>query len=266
MDTKISACLMTFNEERNIERALQSVAWCDEIVVLDSFSTDRTIELARRFTDRIHQHTWEGFIAQRNRIRQLASHEWVLFLDADEEVTPALRAEIEKELAGNTLPYAGFRFPRMAQYMGKWIRHGEWYPDRTLRLFLKDRGRSIGVEPHDRVEVYGSVKNLRNPLLHYSHNDIRDHIDNINNFSSISAEAKFKDGVRFRFLDLWLRPPWRFFRSFFLRLGFLDGWAGYLSARMSMFEATTKYAKLWELERIKPRSAGDDSPPAPSAE
>lgn len=253
---------MTFNEERNIERALRSVDWCDEIVVLDSFSTDRTIERARNFTDRIHQHTWEGFIAQRNRVRQLASHDWVLFLDADEEVTPALRAEIIKELERNTLPYAGYRFPRMAQYMGKWIRHGEWYPDRTLRLFLKDRGRSIGVEPHDRVEVYGSVKNLKNPLLHYSHNDLSDHIENIDNFSTISAQAKFEAGVPFRFIDLWLRPSWRFFRSFFLRAGFLDGWAGYLSARMSMFEATVKYAKLWELEQTKNRSKDDASSPA----
>ena len=257
---------MTYNEERNIERALRSVQWCEEIIVLDSFSTDRTITLARQYTDRIHQHAWEGFIAQRNRVRELATHEWVLFLDADEELTPASRREIECTLERNQRLYTGYRFPRMARYCGRWIRHGEWYPDRTLRLFLKVHGRSVGVEPHDKVEVDGLVANLRQPLLHYSHFDIKDHIENINNFSSISADAKHAAGLRFRYLDLWLRPPWRFLRSYVLRLGFLDGWAGYLVALMSMFEAAAKYGKLWELERAKRAGPPKLSKPAQPAD
>ncbi len=266
MREKISACLMTFNEERNIERALKSLQWCDEIVVLDSFSTDRTVELARAFTDRIYQHKWEGFIAQRNRVREMATHDWVLFLDADEEVTIELKVEIERELERNRGRHVGYRFPRMVFYLGKWIRHGEWYPDRTLRLFEKTRGHSVGVEPHDRVEVDGPVKNLRTPLLHYTHDNVWDHLVNINDFSSISAKAKFDSGIRFRFRDLFWRPHWRFFRGYFIKCGFRDGWAGYMIALMSMFEATVKYAKLWELEleaKSKKRSAPSVSAPDP---
>jgi len=163
----ISACVTTFNEERNIERCLRSLSWCDEIVVLDSFSTDRTLELARQFTDRVYQHSWLGYIGQKNLIRKMASHEWLLFVDADEEVSPDLRAEIEAVFASDPWKYAGYEFPRVVLYLGRWITHGEWYPDLKLRLFQRDKGRSGGQEPHDQVYVQGPVTAPRTTVSLY---------------------------------------------------------------------------------------------------
>ncbi|MCS6772108.1 MAG: glycosyltransferase family 2 protein [Kiritimatiellae bacterium] len=245
---KISACVTTFNEERNIRRCLESVRWCDEIVVVDSFSSDRTVEICREYTPRVYQHPWQGYIGQKNYIRRLASHEWILFIDADEEVSPELREEIERELASNDGRIAGYRFPRMVNYLGKWIRHGEWYPDYKLRLFLRERGRSGGTEPHDQVFVDGEVKTLKSPLYHYTYDDIHDHLETMNRFSSITAREKFKIHARFRWRDFLLRPPLRFLKAYIFRGGFLDGRRGFLIAVISAFGVCMKYAKLWELE------------------
>jgi glycosyltransferase involved in cell wall biosynthesis len=247
MAAKISACVTTFNEEQNIVRCLKSLAWCDEIVVVDSLSTDRTVELCRQFTDRVYQHQWLGYIGQKNLIRRLASHEWVLFLDADEEVSPALRDEVIEELARNGQKFAGYQFPRMVNYLGKWIRRGEWYPDIKLRLFLKEKGYSGGQEPHDQVIVDGRVKTLRGHLWHYTYENIHDHLDTMNRFSSITAKEKFAAGNRYSWLDFLFRPPLRFFKAYFLRRGFLDGKRGFLIACVSSFGVCMKYAKLWEL-------------------
>lgn len=248
MREKVSACVMTYNEENNIERCLKSITWCDEIVVLDSFSTDRTIELARRYTDVIYQHEWLGYIGQRNMIRSKARHAWVLYLDADEEISPGLRKEIERELDADNGAYVGYRFPRRVFYLGQWIRHGEWYPDVKLRLFKKDLGYSAGEEPHDRVIIDGPVKILHNPIWHYTYDSIWDHLDTVNRFSNISARAKYQQGVRFNWLDFLFRPSWRFIRGYLLKRGFLDGRRGYLIAVMSSFGVLIKYAKLWEME------------------
>lgn len=246
MREKISACIITFNEEENIRRCMESVTWCDEVLVVDSFSKDRTVEICREYTDRVFQNEWKGYIAQRNYIRKLASHPWVLFLDADEEVSHALKEEIDKEFSSDTAPVDGFEFPRQVYYLGKWIRYGEWYPDIKLRLFRKERGRSCGVEPHDQVHVEGLVKRLRAPILHYTYVGLFDHLNTMNRFSSISAHAKHAQGLRFRWLDFLFRPPWRFFKGYVLRLGFLDGLRGLLIAIVNAFGVSMKYAKLWE--------------------
>ncbi len=251
MKPRISACIMTFNEEDNIERCLQSVSWCDEIVVLDSFSTDRTVELCRQFTDGIHQHKWEGYIDQRNRLRALASCPWVLFVDADEEVSSALRDAIEREQDGGFSEYAGYRFPRRVYYLNRWILHGEWNPDIKLRLFEKERGRSVGEEPHDQVVVDGPVKTLRSPLYHYTYTSITDHIDTINRFSAISANAKYDSGYRFRWVDYIFRPFFRFIKGYLLKAGFLDGRRGFFIAIISAFGVAAKYAKVWEIQQDK---------------
>ncbi len=266
MREKISACVMTYNEENNIERCLGSLTWCDEIVVLDSFSEDRTLELARKYTDHIHQHPWGGYIRQRNMMREMAQFSWVLFLDADEEISDVSREEILREMEANDGRYIGFRFPRCIRYLGQWIRYGEWYPDVTLRLFLKDRGRSVGEEPHDKVVVDGKVKTLKNPILHYSHDSISDHINTINRFASIAARAKHSEGYRFRMIDFLFRPHWRFIKGFILRGGFLHGRRGYFIAMMNVFGVLVKYAKLWELELGedgKTAAAPDAQPPDP---
>jgi len=259
----ISACVTTFNEERNIERCLRSLSWCDEIVVLDSFSTDRTLELARQFTDRVYQHSWLGYIGQKNLIRKMASHEWLLFVDADEEVSPDLRAEIEAVFASDPWKYAGYEFPRVVLYLGRWITHGEWYPDLKLRLFQRDKGRSGGQEPHDQVYVQGPVKRLRGQLYHYTYDNLHDHLETINRFSSITAREKHREGERFAWIDFLFRPIIRFFRGYFLKRGFLDGRRGLFIALISSFGVFLKYAKLWELEWAE-RACGDKPEAEPS--
>jgi len=249
MREKISACVICYNEERKIERCLKSLAWCDEIVVMDSFSADRTPEICRRHTDRFYQNEWLGFIAQRNLVRDLARHPWMLFLDSDEEVSPALREEILDEFTRGVGNHVGYEFPRQVFYAGRWIRHGEWYPDIKLRLFKRAHGRSEGVEPHDRIVVTGPVKRLKNPIWHYTYDDLSDHVATINRFSTISARQKFVADNRFRWGDLLFRPPLHFIKGYVLRAGFLDGTRGFLIALMNAYGAFLKYAKLWELER-----------------
>lgn len=249
MSDKISACIMTYNEEANIRRCLTSVAWCDEIVVVDSFSTDRTVEICREFTDRVYQHEWLGYIGQRNLIREMVSNPWVLFLDADEEVSPELREAIRREFEDPDPHIVGYEFPRLVHYLGRWIRHGAWYPDLKLRLFSKEHGRSGGVEPHDTVVLDGPVKRLNHPIWHYTYRDITDHINTMNRFSSISAQSMLESGRTFRWRDFLFRPAWRFFKGFFMRMGCLDGRRGLIIAIVNAFGVACKYAKLWELER-----------------
>jgi len=249
MRDKISACIIAFNEERKLRRCLQSLTWCDEIVILDSFSTDRTVEVAREFTDRVYQHEWLGYVGQRNLVREMSTHPWILFLDADEEVSTGLRDEILAEFDHGTGRFVGYEFPRQVYFLGRWIRHGEWYPDVKLRLFNKDHGRTEGQEPHDKVVVTGPVKRLKNPIWHYTYDDMRDHIDTLNRFSTITSQQKFVQEAPFRWIDLVFRPLFRFFRGYVLRGGFLDGAHGFMIAVTSAFGAYMKYAKLWELSR-----------------
>lgn len=244
----ISACVTTFNEEHNMHRCLKSLSWCDEIVVVDSFSTDRTPEICREYTDKVQQHAWLGYIGQKNLIRKAATHEWLLFVDADEEVSDKLREQIIAEFEKGPGEICGYEFPRMVNYMGRWIRHGEWYPDVKLRLFRKDRGRSGGQEPHDQVFVNGPVKRLRGHLYHFTYDDLHDHVETMNRFSTITAREKYKEGQRFRWIDFIFRPPLRFFKAYFLKRGFMDGTRGFLIALISSVGVYVKYAKLWELE------------------
>ncbi|MFH0878896.1 MAG: glycosyltransferase family 2 protein [Lentisphaerota bacterium] len=243
----ISACVITFNEEDKIERCLSSLTWCDEIVVMDSYSKDRTVELCKKFTDRVYQHEWLGFIGQRNLVRDLSVHPWILFLDSDEEVSPGLRDEIMAEFNHGTGEYVAYEFPRQVYYLGKWIRHGEWYPDIKLRLFKKALGRTEGVEPHDKVVVKGNVKRLTNPVWHYTYDDIRDHVETLNRFSTISAQQKFVQGTAFRWRDLIFRPIFHFIKGYLMKRGYLDGIHGLVIALITSFGALIKYAKLWEL-------------------
>lgn len=251
MREKISACITSFNEESNIRRCLESVKWCDEIVVVDSFSTDLTVQICREFTDRVYQNEWLGYIGQKNLIREKASHPWVFFIDADEEVSPELREEIVTLFERGHGGIVGYEFPRMVNYLGRWIHHGEWYPDVKLRLFLKSKGVSGGVEPHDHVIVNGPVKRLRGQLYHYTYDDLHDQIVTLNRYSSITAMEKFKNGDKFRWIDFLFRPTLRFLKAFFLKLGFLDGRRGFLIAAISSFGVAMKYAKLWERELEK---------------
>lgn len=249
---KISACIIAGNEERDIERCLQSVAWADEIVVVDSFSKDRTVEIARRYTDKVFQHEWHGYIGQKKLISGLAQGPWILFVDADEEVSPGLRREIEEIFAQPPPPGVnGYECPRLVHYLGRWIRHGDWYPDIKLRLFRKTHGRCGGKEPHDRVFVEGQVRRLQGQLFHYTYTDIADQIATLNRFSGISAQTQREEGHRVRLSDLIFRPFFRFLRCFILKRGFLDGVPGLIVARNVAFGTFIKYAKLWEFNQTK---------------
>jgi glycosyltransferase involved in cell wall biosynthesis len=247
MREKISACVLTFNEEQKIGRCLESLVWCDELIVLDSFSTDHTVEICRRFTDKVFQREWLGYVGQRNTVRGFAACPWVLFMDSDEEMSPALRDEIITVFESSHADYVGYEFPRQVYYLGRWIRHGEWYPDVKLRLFKKDFGRTEGEEPHDKVVVRGSVKRLKNPIWHYTYDDLADHINTLNRFSSITAQQRFIQGRRFHWTDMLLHPLFRFIKGYILKLGFMDGRHGLAIALMASYGAFLKYAKQWEL-------------------
>ncbi len=243
----VTACVVTFNEEKNIRRCLESVAWCREIIVVDSFSTDRTVEIAREFTDRVIQREWPGFRAQKEFARQQGTCEWSLMLDADEEISPELREEIFTVLEHPAAD--GFSMPRMVFYLGRWIRHGDWYPDRKLRLYRKEAGEIVGIDPHDYVDVKGPVKKLQAPIFHYTYDDIAHHLNTINRFSSITAREKFERGKKASLADLLFRPAWKFFRGYIIKRGFLDGRAGLSIALLTSFEVWVKYLKLRELQR-----------------
>lgn len=252
MRKKISVCITAGNEEKNIRRCLESVKWADEIIVVDSFSTDRTNEICREYTNRVYKHRWLGYIGQKNLAKDLASNEWVLFLDADEEVSPALHEEIKKEFNKPSLKsYTCLEFPRLVKFLGRWIRHGDWYPDIKLRLYRKDCGQCAGTEPHDKMVVYGKCKRLKSPLFHYTYENIHEQLETMNKFSSLTANSQHNAHKKFNLSLLLLRPPLRFLRCYIFKLGFLDGIPGLIIACTIAFGVTAKYAKLWEIELNK---------------
>jgi glycosyltransferase involved in cell wall biosynthesis len=244
----VSAIVVCFNEERNIGACLESLGWCDEIVVVDSFSTDRTVEICRQHTDRVVQRQWAGYRDQKAFAHSLATKDWVLLVDSDERVSPELREEIQKSLASANNTYAGFLVPRLVFYLNRWWRRGGWYPDYDIRLFRRDRATWGGTDPHEKILVDGKVRRLRNPLQHFSYRDMEDHVQRINHFTSISSRELFKGAKRWRLGDALLRPAFRFFRSYILQRGFLEGFAGFHVAVMASVYVFLKYAKLWELE------------------
>lgn len=259
-EERITACIICGNEEKNIARCLESVLWADEILVVDSFSTDRTPEIARRYTPNVIQQKWLGYIGQKKFIADLAHGPWILFVDADEEISPSLRDEIQKKFSKPLPPQVhGFECPRLVPFLGRWIRHGDWYPDYKLRLYKKAFGECGGKEPHDRVYVMGDVGRLKGDIFHYTYDDIDDQLTTLNRFSSISARTNDEEGHRISLFDLTIRPWFRFIRGYFLRMGFLDGVPGLIVARSVAFGTFAKYAKLWEM-----RYAG--SKDAPEAE
>ena len=244
MREKISACITAGNEEAKIRRCLESVTWADEIVVVDSFSTDRTVEICKEYTGRVYRHKWLGYIGQKNLIKDMAAGPWILFIDADEEVSERLKEEILAHLDTDGTEYAGYEFPRMVQYLGKWITHGDWYPDIKLRLFRKELGKCAGVEPHDRVTVRGKVRRLRGNLYHYTYDNIEDQVAAINRFSTITALGWHKRGKRARVIDIVFRPLLRFLRGYVFRLGFINGARGLIIAVTISYGVFIKYAKL----------------------
>jgi glycosyltransferase involved in cell wall biosynthesis len=252
----VSAIVVCYNEEDNIARCLNSLRWCDEIVVVDSFSTDRTVEICRQFTRIIIEREWAGYRDQKAFAHSKATKDWVLMIDSDEEVTPELKNEILEQLAVASTLCAGFLLPRLVFYLDRWWRRGGWYPDYDIRLFRRELATWGGTDPHEKIIVDGPVRRLRNPLHHFSYRNIDDHIQRINRFTSISSRELRTQGQRWRLSDALLRPAFRFCRSYFLTRGFMEGFAGFHVAVTAAMYVFLKYAKLWELELKEKKEVG----------
>ncbi len=266
-----TACIITFNEEDNIETALETVGFADEIIVVDSHSTDRTREIAGGFRGRsrdgmevkprIIERDWPGHVEQKNFAIDQAQHDWVLCLDADERVSPQLRQEIETVLAEDSSAFVGYTMPRKTYYLGRWILRGGWYPDRKLRLFRKGCGRWGGINPHDHVMIEGRTLDLRGDLYHYSYRDIADHLRTINDFTDIASTEKHKRRIQRPLLRMLIHPPYKFFKMFILKQGFREGIQGLIIAIIGMFYVFLKYAKLWELQLQNRKESNEDDAP-----
>ena len=249
----VSAIVVCFNEEDRLEDCLKSVFWCDEIVVVDSFSTDRTPGIARRYATRFEQREWAGYRDQKAYAHSLATQKWVLLIDSDERVTENLHKEMLQAMAADQGEFAAYAIPRLVYYLGRWWRRGGWYPDYDVRLFRRDRATWGGLDPHDKIIVSGKVRRLQHPLYHYSYRSIDDHINRINRFTTISSAELSKAGGHWRLSDALLRPAVRFFRSYILKRGFMEGFAGFYVALTAAVYVFLKYAKLWELESKEKR-------------
>lgn len=246
---KLSVAIITFNEERNIRKCLESVKdIADEIIVVDSFSTDATERICKEFPVKFVPHAFEGHIEQKNYAITLCSYDLVLSLDADEALTDVLCRSI---LAVKQQPVAdGYYFNRLNHYCSVPVRHSGWYPDRSLRLWNKHKGAWGGNNPHDIFKMNQNTTTafLKGDLLHYTFHSIEQHIEQINKFSTISAKSKFKKGKKSSWFKIIVFPTWRFIRSFILQCGFLDGYVGYIVCKNSAHAVFLKYMKLYYMQ------------------
>ncbi len=251
---KVSAVIITFNEERNIDRCLSSLqGMVDEILVVDSYSEDRTAEICQLYGVRFEQHPFEGHIQQKNYAMQLAAHDWVLSLDADEALTPELADALMSARKGAVATTA-FELKRLTNFCGKWIRHTGWYPDPKVRLWNRNHGQWGGQNPHDRVVLSDGVKvcRLSGDLVHYSFYTLEEHVAQIQKFSSIAARAAYDNGKRSHFLvHILLGPLFNFFKKYFLQAGFLDGYYGFVISYNTAYYKFLKYAKLREIQQAQ---------------
>lgn len=244
----LTVTIITLDEAEHIGAAIDSASWADEIVVVDAGSRDDTVAIARARGARTECRAWTGYVDQKNHAAGLASHDWILSLDADERVTPALAAEIRATLARE--PEAGgFRVPRVTFHLGRWIRTTDFYPDYQTRLYDRRRARWTGRHVHESVAVDGRRGQLRHELEHYSYRDLADHLDRINHYTTLAARQMQEAGRRAGVLDLLLHPPAAFLRNYVLRRGCLDGSVGLTLSIVNAYAVFLKFAKLLELQR-----------------
>ncbi len=245
---KISAVIIVFNEEANLNGCLESINWVDEIVVVDSYSTDKTIEIAKRFTDKIFQKKWEGFAKQRKYSIEVASYEWILSIDADERVTPELKNSILKNLE-SVKEVNGYKVARKNYFLGKWITGAHWYPDHQLRVFRKDKARIEEVLVHEGFEVEGKSEIIYGDIIHYSYKSLDEAFKKINHYSSLAAQQRAAKKVRV--IDIILHPFAAFLTDYFSRKAYKDGVHGLLVAIMHAMTNLMTYTKIWEIQNVK---------------
>lgn len=245
----LSVTIVTLNEAAHIAAAIDSASWADEIVVVDSGSADETTAIARGKGARVETRDWSGWVDQKNHAAGLASNHWILSLDADERITPALAAEIRTLLAGEPTAH-GYRIPRVTFHLGRWFRTTDFYPDFQVRLYDRRAARWQGRYVHESVAVDGPVGQLRGELQHYSYRDLQDHFARINAYSTLSARQMYEAGRRAGPLDLLLHPPAAFLRNYVLRRGFRDGGAGLALSLVNACSVLLKFAKLWEMAHV----------------
>ena len=246
---KISATVITLNEEQNIEAALGTLSWADEIIVVDSESTDRTVEIARRFTDKIFVRPWPGYSAQKTFAAEQASYDWIFNLDADERVSDELTAELERMKRGREPNAEGFEMPRKTFYLGRWISHSGWYPDYKLRLYNRKTGRWRGDFVHESVAVDGRVERLKGDILHYTVRNASDHHLRLDRYTTLAAQEAHAQGRRSSLASIFVSPVTAFIRSYIFRRGFLDGIPGLAIARFAAHYVFLKNLKLWEMNQ-----------------
>lgn len=245
---KVSVTIITLNEADHVAAAIDSASWADEIIVVDSGSTDDTVAIARAKGARVETRAWTGYIDQKNFAHSLASNDWIFSLDADERITPALAGEVRALLATEP-PRKGYRVPRVAYHLGRWVRTTDFYPDYQTRLYDRRAARWTGMgHVHESVEVDGGAGRLTHELQHYSFRDLRDQLDRINHYSALAARQMYEHGQRTGALAIATHPPAAFLRNYVLRRGFLDGTAGLIISLMNSFSVFLKFAKLWELQ------------------
>jgi (heptosyl)LPS beta-1,4-glucosyltransferase len=250
MRETISCAIVVYNEERNIDECLDSAKWMDEIVVVDAYSQDKTVEICRKFTTCIHQRPWNGFGEQKNFSIDHSTSDWVFILDADERISPALREEIEAILtARESAGPVAYSLPRKNYYYGKWIRWAGCYPDCQLRLFRRGVGKLDDAEPHNKFVFQGKAAYLTGALDHYTERTIADHFRKFNNFTTLAAKERGKTKQSVYWYDLTFRPVFTFWKYYVMRQGFREGMHGFLICVFASMYTFVKYAKLWDLTR-----------------
>lgn len=253
MRPRVSLVVITLNEEKNIKRCIESASWVDDVVVLDSKSADRTQSLARELDARVFDEPFRGYREQKARATELAKHDWVLSLDADEALSPELSKEILEKLENLDPKLDGFEIPRLSFHMGRWIKHGGWYPDAQVRLFHRRRASWVGGHVHERVAAQ-KVLRLKNNILHWVFDDLSDQVETNNRYSSKGALDLYDKGKSFSVAKLIFKPVSKFVETYVFKRGFLDGLPGFIISVGAAYSVFLKFAKLWELKKKRGRT------------
>lgn len=248
--SKVSGIIICKDEEKNIEDCIKSILWCDEIVVVDSYSTDDTIGIAKKYTSSIFQNEWKGFHEQRKFALSKVNHEWTFSIDADERCTKELEKEIKNLLELKDISHDGFEIPRKSFFLNKWIKHGGWYPNYQLRLFKSKSAKVSDRLVHESYLVNGTTGRLKNDILHYTVTSVSEFITKINSYSDLSAMEKVEK-KNVNFLDILIIPGIAFLHQYILKGNFLDGVAGLMVSKFHMMTKLLNNMKIWELQNKK---------------